>query len=147
MSDGFVVTPSMMPMSASAWISFTFPVSTNSFISTSQSFTVYRLPFTVCRSPLAVGRWPLTVHRIAQFADAFDLHRKSIAGFQRTHTRRGPSGDDVTWKQRHHARDERDNLRHRENQLPRVRRLLSLARSEEHTSELQSQSNLVCRLL
>src|SRR5256886_5808130 len=25
--------------------------------------------------------------------------------------------------------------------------LLSLARSEEHTSELQSQSNLVCRLL
>src|SRR2546427_9650519 len=33
---------------------------------------------------------------------------------------------------------------------PRVRRLglqLPAARSEEHTSELQSQSNLVCRLL
>src|SRR2546427_3951883 len=29
---------------------------------------------------------------------------------------------------------------------PRARRL-ALARSEEHTSELQSQSNLVCRLL
>src|SRR2546430_9233510 len=28
-----------------------------------------------------------------------------------------------------------------------VRRLLGVGRSEEHTSELQSQSNLVCRLL
>src|SRR5256886_9235371 len=28
-----------------------------------------------------------------------------------------------------------------------ARRLLSTTRSEEHTSELQSQSNLVCRLL
>src|SRR2546430_9007647 len=30
---------------------------------------------------------------------------------------------------------------------PRVGRILAMARSEEHTSELQSQSNLVCRLL
>src|SRR5688572_31690592 len=30
---------------------------------------------------------------------------------------------------------------------PRARRAPSLLRSEEHTSELQSQSNLVCRLL
>src|SRR5256885_16981581 len=30
---------------------------------------------------------------------------------------------------------------------PRVRQLLLLARSEEHTSELQSPCNLVCRLL
>src|SRR2546430_4940898 len=30
---------------------------------------------------------------------------------------------------------------------PETRRLLRLPRSEEHTSELQSQSNLVCRLL
>src|SRR2546430_7041328 len=29
----------------------------------------------------------------------------------------------------------------------RLRRLVALHRSEEHTSELQSQSNLVCRLL
>src|SRR2546430_13582105 len=29
----------------------------------------------------------------------------------------------------------------------RIRRKVSAARSEEHTSELQSQSNLVCRLL
>src|SRR2546430_10659155 len=29
----------------------------------------------------------------------------------------------------------------------RVRKLANYARSEEHTSELQSQSNLVCRLL
>src|SRR5256886_5452121 len=31
--------------------------------------------------------------------------------------------------------------------LQRAARVKSLARSEEHTSELQSQSNLVCRLL
>src|SRR2546430_6963120 len=31
--------------------------------------------------------------------------------------------------------------------LARERRLLITGRSEEHTSELQSQSNLVCRLL
>src|SRR5688572_31857906 len=31
--------------------------------------------------------------------------------------------------------------------LPPVRRSVRPARSEEHTSELQSQSNLVCRLL
>src|SRR5687767_11404506 len=103
----------MMPMSASAWISLTLPVSTKSFITTSQSFAVYRSP--------------LTVHRIAQFADAFDLHRKSIAVFQRTYTRRRPSGNDVAREQRHDARNERDDLRHRENQLPRVRRLLSFA--------------------
>src|SRR2546430_7246099 len=30
---------------------------------------------------------------------------------------------------------------------PNLMRVLSNARSEEHTSELQSQSNLVCRLL
>src|SRR2546430_13637388 len=30
---------------------------------------------------------------------------------------------------------------------PRYRRPFAIARSEEHTSELQSQSNLVCRLL
>src|SRR5688572_31784090 len=32
-------------------------------------------------------------------------------------------------------------------QLGLITRLLELERSEEHTSELQSQSNLVCRLL
>src|SRR5688572_33419678 len=31
--------------------------------------------------------------------------------------------------------------------FPSVRREQAIARSEEHTSELQSQSNLVCRLL
>src|SRR5690606_41551626 len=31
--------------------------------------------------------------------------------------------------------------------LSRLRRPLSLSRSEEHTSELQSRENLVCRLL
>src|SRR5579859_2668088 len=35
---------------------------------------------------------------------------------------------------------------HVQNQ-PRVRQILGHVRSEEHTSELQSQSNLVCRLL
>src|SRR5688572_31911870 len=32
-------------------------------------------------------------------------------------------------------------------EAPRPRRVLRRPRSEEHTSELQSQSNLVCRLL
>src|SRR3990167_6190974 len=31
--------------------------------------------------------------------------------------------------------------------LPRIEEIVEPARSEEHTSELQSQSNLVCRLL
>src|SRR2546427_6770480 len=35
----------------------------------------------------------------------------------------------------------------RYSRLPLARWVLSAARSEEHTSELQSQSNLVCRLL
>src|SRR2546427_6074841 len=38
-------------------------------------------------------------------------------------------------------------VRHPRHQLPDRRHLLRLDRSEEHTSELQSQSNLVCRLL
>src|SRR2546430_8821148 len=33
------------------------------------------------------------------------------------------------------------------NRAPRSNALMKAARSEEHTSELQSQSNLVCRLL
>src|SRR5256886_4182253 len=39
---------------------------------------------------------------------------------------------------------ELDGLRRRQRRRPRA---LARARSEEHTSELQSQSNLVCRLL
>src|SRR2546430_13415407 len=35
----------------------------------------------------------------------------------------------------------------RNKQLREIQQLLASARSEEHTSELQSQSNLVCRLL
>src|SRR5688572_31707373 len=34
-----------------------------------------------------------------------------------------------------------------EPERPELRQLLAQVRSEEHTSELQSQSNLVCRLL
>src|SRR2546430_12273692 len=36
---------------------------------------------------------------------------------------------------------------HRDRDESLVRRTIASARSEEHTSELQSQSNLVCRLL
>src|SRR5947207_12781958 len=35
----------------------------------------------------------------------------------------------------------------RESEIARRRRLASVSRSEEHTSELQSHSDLVCRLL
>src|SRR5688572_32712460 len=47
-------------------------------------------------------------------------------------------------QQRGGARDEEAHARAR---LAREPRLGEQARSEEHTSELQSQSNLVCRLL
>src|SRR5688572_32505200 len=40
-----------------------------------------------------------------------------------------------------------DAPRQRAQRLERCRDLHALVRSEEHTSELQSQSNLVCRLL
>src|SRR5688572_31361910 len=52
-----------------------------------------------------------------------------------------------------HARDFHDRTLWREiafqtdNTTGRSDRLISRPRSEEHTSELQSQSNLVCRLL
>src|SRR2546430_8934479 len=36
---------------------------------------------------------------------------------------------------------------HADQRAPRVRRIVLPQRSEEHTSELQSQSNIVCRLL
>src|SRR5688572_32679999 len=38
-------------------------------------------------------------------------------------------------------------IAHEKAQMAGLRRSLERARSEEHTSELQSQSNLVCRLL
>src|SRR2546430_6944402 len=46
----------------------------------------------------------------------------------------------------HLARMERSSLP-RVAIIPSASGMLALARSEEHTSELQSQSNLVCRLL
>src|SRR3712207_7886669 len=52
--------------------------------------------------------------------------------------------------ERHRGDDERDPRRarlHRPRRDPEVRRLLPRARSEEHTSELQSRQYLVCRLL
>src|SRR3989475_4868373 len=46
-----------------------------------------------------------------------------------------------------HAEARLDDLLPRRDRLPDPGLLTTLARSEEHTSELQSQSNLVCRLL
>src|SRR2546430_3298500 len=45
----------------------------------------------------------------------------------------------------HHQRGDHTGLAHRRVPVPRA--LPRDVRSEEHTSELQSQSNLVCRLL
>src|SRR5256886_7738709 len=50
------------------------------------------------------------------------------------------AGEKVRWSRRGQYRSQGD---HPGRRLPRVPQ----ARSEEHTSELQSQSNLVCRLL
>src|SRR2546430_10184852 len=42
---------------------------------------------------------------------------------------------------------DQERVAHIKNTCKRIYRLLTIDRSEEHTSELQSQSNLVCRLL
>src|SRR2546427_6712767 len=47
----------------------------------------------------------------------------------------------------HHDAHARDGLRHGGDPEDRVAPHGEVRRSEEHTSELQSQSNLVCRLL
>src|SRR2546430_10261286 len=49
----------------------------------------------------------------------------------------------------HHqsGRDERQQRQRAEDAGQRMQHLSHCSRSEEHTSELQSQSNLVCRLL
>src|SRR5262249_57425355 len=47
-------------------------------------------------------------------------------------------------ERRQHRQSERRN---RGRGMPRIARIFALARSEEHTSELQSLTNLVCRLL
>src|SRR5688572_32481460 len=59
---------------------------------------------------------------------------------------RRPTGDLV--QQRLARAVESKSLRHRaQHVLSRLNQISSWSRSEEHTSELQSQSNLVCRLL
>src|SRR2546427_3542607 len=57
--------------------------------------------------------------------------------------RAGPTGDSRGWKRRH-GHVARRAVARRRRHLHGVGRG---GRSEEHTSELQSQSNLVCRLL
>src|SRR5207244_11457781 len=47
----------------------------------------------------------------------------------------------------HHQRDGAEGLHHRHAALQRERKAAREARSEEHTSELQSPDHLVCRLL
>src|SRR2546430_12678898 len=56
------------------------------------------------------------------------------------HARSDPAGPDV-------LEDRRDPRALVHELLDLVQHRLALLRSEEHTSELQSQSNLVCRLL
>src|SRR5688572_31795597 len=58
---------------------------------------------------------------------------------------RGSVRGDVAARQSQPPRGDRERLRGRPE--PSRTRLLLQDRSEEHTSELQSQSNLVCRLL
>src|SRR5688572_32340466 len=71
------------------------------------------------------------------------LRRRHHAGARppRSHRRRRPA--------RRAAHAGRGGLRRRHLRRPQshLRRLPTALRSEEHTSELQSQSNLVCRLL
>ena len=65
--------------------------------------------------------------RVAERADALDLHHHAIAGHERTDARRRAGRDDVARVERQKRDDELDQLRHREDQLMRVRRLPLLA--------------------
>src|SRR2546427_4277981 len=49
------------------------------------------------------------------------------------------------WRKHLHA--DAVTARHEREQVAKAQRIIDGIRSEEHTSELQSQSNLVCRLL
>src|SRR5690348_3958355 len=97
----------MMPMSHSFSISLMWPVSMNSFMESS-----------------------LALNRIGEFADAFDFHRDRVAGGERTDAFGGAGGDDVAGLERHHEGDELDQVLDREDQVPRTRRLASLAVDE-----------------
>src|SRR2546430_6099013 len=63
--------------------------------------------------------------------------------------RSGLAEREVLRRLRHATRPEqfRDNSKQLQINVSHAGRRLELLRSEEHTSELQSQSNLVCRLL
>src|SRR5207237_9257142 len=75
----------------------------------------------------------LSLHDALPISARADLFRAGL-GKPGRHARRtlGRSGDQRIWRFRH---------------LPLDRRNRDLPRSEEHTSELQSHLNLVCRLL
>src|SRR5262245_23684485 len=94
-SDGLVVTPSMMPSGTSDWISRTLPESMKIFMGS-----------------------VLPRHdRVRQGAHTLDVHGHLIAGHDRADARRRPCGNDIAGQQRHHRRDELDELRNREDEL------------------------------
>src|SRR2546427_8688496 len=62
-------------------------------------------------------------------------------------TRRARDPSEAAWRGPHRREDRGRDAQPRQRVRPRDRRDRGGGRSEEHTSELQSQSNLVCRLL
>src|SRR5437868_1930170 len=83
-SDGFVVTPSMMPMSDSFWMSAMLPESMNSFMA---------------------GSLRLVHDGVDELADPFDLHGYRVAGDERPDAFGRARRDDVARFERHDERD------------------------------------------
>src|SRR2546430_13191546 len=82
---------------------------------------------------------------VAQHLETLDAALEAIAGLQRPDARGRAGEDEIARPELVEPRECRDDVR----DVPHHRGTLAAlrARSEEHTSELQSQSNLVCRLL
>ena len=79
-------------------------------------------------APPRIATLLLGDYRVGQLADTFDFDDALVAGLQvtrrlagETDAGRGAGGDDVAGLQREHAREIRDQLRHVEDQVLRVR--------------------------
>src|SRR2546430_6978693 len=81
------------------------------------------------------------------YTTLFRSRGRRRAALRETGTRERTTAAISRWKATAGSRATRRAARQRETSLVGMRATLGSSRSEEHTSELQSQSNLVCRLL
>src|SRR2546430_8512728 len=102
----------------------------NALMSTLTGDTLYRNVFFSFADAVVLWHYGHTQERTgsARLDTAYDAMRRLLAGADHFLETRPPAEPDVQY-------------------FHRLRRIRQMIRSEEHTSELQSQSNLVCRLL